>query len=198
MRPTILFCGFLFFAATLFAKGADTPADGLANTTILIIRHAEKPESGWDLAPAGQERARAYTNYFKNLSLDNQPVKISYIFATADSKGSHRPRLTVEPTAQALGLPVDSRFADKDVQGLAKDLRANPHGPVILIAWHHGQIPSLLQALSADPEKVIPNGKWPDDVFGWLIELRYDAHGKLIETHRINENLMPDDAAKGT
>ena len=33
-------------------------------------------------------------------------------------------------------------------------------------------------------------------VFGWVIELRYDANGRLAETRRINENLLPDDSDK--
>jgi hypothetical protein len=53
-----------------------------------------------------------------------------------------------------------------------------------------------LGALGADPKQVIPNGKWPQEVFGWVIQLRYDADGRLAEAKRINENLMPDDSVK--
>ena len=52
---------------------------------------------------------------------------------------------------------------------------------------------ALLRALGADPNQVIPKSKWPDDVFGWLIQLRYDSAGNLIEAKRINEHLLPDD-----
>ena len=120
-------------------------------------------------------------------------MKINYIFAAADSKESHRPRLTIAPTSQALGLAIDSRFKDKNFQGLANEIRAQPHGRIILIAWHHGEIPSLVHALGGDPATVIPKAKWPEDVFGWVIELRYDACGRLVETKRINEKLLPDD-----
>lgn len=173
---------------------ADATATGPTNAVILIIRHAEKPASGFGLTPEGEARARAYVDYFKKFTVGGQALKLDHIFAAADSKGSHRPRLTVEPTAQALGLVVDSRFSDKDSQGQADEIRSKPPGQAILIAWHHGQIPNLLRALGADPGKVIPNAKWPDDVFGWVIELRYDAAGHLVETKRINEHLLPDDA----
>ena len=33
---------------------------GLADTVVLIIRHAEKPASGFGLTPEGEARARAY------------------------------------------------------------------------------------------------------------------------------------------
>ena len=101
---------------------------GLKNTIILVIRHAEKPDSGYELSPAGVARAQPYVNYFKNYTVDGQPLKIDAIFAAADSKNSHRPRLTVTPTAQALGLPIDSSVKDKDFQKLADELKAAPHG----------------------------------------------------------------------
>ena len=53
-----------------------------------------------------------------------------------------------------------------------------------------------MRALGADPETIIPKAKWPEDVFGWVIELCYDGDGRLVETKRINEKLMPDDLSK--
>lgn len=183
-------------ANSVFAKDEVKGSAALANTVILIIRHAEKPDAGSGLSAAGQERARAYVGYFKNFQIDGHASPPDCLFATADSRESSRPRLTLEPTSHALGLPIDSRFKDKNYQKLADELRARPHGKVILIAWHHGEIPNLIEALGVDPGKVIPNDKWPGDVFGWLIELRYDADGRLFDAKRINENLMPDDSNK--
>jgi broad specificity phosphatase PhoE len=198
MKFKLLLCGLLALAipATIFAKPYAAKSSALQNTIILIIRHAEKPDAGSGLSADGEARAKAYVNYFKNFTLDGQPLKINYIFAAADSKASHRPRLTIEPTSQAFGLAIDSRFKDKNFQELAAEIRGRPHGRTILISWHHGEIPGLLRALGADPNQVIPNAKWPEHVFGWLIELRYDADGQLIETRRINENLLPDDSNK--
>ena len=162
----------------------------------MVIRHAEKPDAGSGLSAAGEARAAAYVNYFKNFKVEGQPLKLDCLFAAADSKASHRPRLTIEPTSKALGLDINSRFKAGDFQGLADEIRSQPHGQAILIAWHHGKIPSLLRALGADPDQVIPKGKWPDDVFGWLIQLRYDSDGHLMEAKRINEKLMPDDSSE--
>src|SRR5579863_1551999 len=81
--------------------------DGLRDTTVLIVRHAEKPESGFGLTPAGEERARAYVHYFQNLKIDSQSVKLDALFATADSKNSHRPRLTLTPLSETLHLPLN-------------------------------------------------------------------------------------------
>jgi hypothetical protein len=196
MKLKLFFCGLLVLAVStaIFAAPDAVPSSPLKNAVILIIRHAEKPDEGSGLIADGEARARAYVNYFKNFSVNGQPLKLTWLFVAADSKKSQRPRLTIEPTSEALGLPMDSRFKDKNFQGLADEIQSQPHGTGILIVWHHEKIPDLLQALGADPGKVIPNSKWPEDVFGWLIELRYDEKGQLSEIKRINEKLMPDDS----
>ena len=199
MKPKLLVCGLLALAipTAIFAKPPqDEKASALKNAVILVIRHAEKPDSGHGLSAAGEARARAYVNYFENFTIDGQPLKLDHLFATTDSSSSHRPVLTVEPTAKALGLAIDSRFNDNQFSDLARELQSRPAGTNMLICWHHGEIPQLLKALGADPKKLLPKGKWPDAEFDWLIELRYDENGRLIESQRINENLTPADAVK--
>lgn len=180
------------FAGFCFAEPGSKP---LQDAVILIIRHAEKPESGQDLSPEGVKRAEAYVDYFKNFQVDSKPLKLDYLFAAADSKSSHRPRLTLTPLSQALKMPLDTHFKDKDFQSLANDIQSTSHGKHILICWHHGAIPDLVHALGADPRQLIPASKWPGSVFGWVLELRYDHDGRLIigDCRRINEHLMPDD-----
>jgi len=195
MKTTLL-CGLMM--SMIFANVLAGPAVPLSNAVILIIRHAEKPDAGLGLSADGEKRANTYTNYFKNFTVDGQPLKIDYLFAAADSKESSRSRLTLEPLAKTLGLTLDTRFKNKDYPLLADELRTKPHGHAVLIAWHQGNIPELTQALGADPAKVFPKGNWQDDVYGWVIQLRYDADGKLIDAKRINEKLMPDDDNKHT
>ena len=190
MKFNLWFWAFLLTVTPVFAGDSS----GLKDTTVLIIRHAEKPDKGYDLTPAGYQRAKAYVHYFQNFTVDGKPITLDHLFAAADSNGSHRPRLTLEPLSNATGLPIDQRFEAKQYQKLADELRAKPHGAHILICWHHGDIPELLQALGASPEKLLPHGKWPDDVFGWMIQLHYDDEGQLVKAKCINENLMPGDA----
>jgi len=184
-------------AAPVAIPPGDQPCVALKNATILIIRHAEKPDSGPELNPAGLERARAYPGFFAGFKIDGQPLRLDHIFCTADSAGSHRPRSTVEPLSQALKLPLDNRFKSKDAASLDGEIRTHDHGKNLLICWHHGQIPEVLAGLGANPEYLLPNGKWPEDVFGWLIELRFDDQGRLQSAQRVNEKLMPDDQATG-
>lgn len=155
-------------------------ASSLANTIVLILRHAEKPEDGPGLAPLGEKRAAAYAGYFQNLTLDGRALRPQTLIATADSKESRRPGLTLKPLAMALGLPLDQRFKDKDYAGLVQALRDEPHGAVVLIAWHHGKLDKMLAAFGADPQSLLPGGKWPEDVYDWLFVLPFDAQGRLI------------------
>lgn len=181
---------------TAFMPSDAKEAPGLKNAVVFIIRHAEKPDTGFDLSPAGHQRADAYPGYFKSFTLDAKPLKLEHVFATADSKNSQRPRLTVEPLGKALGLDVDARFANKKFQDMVDEIQAKDHGKRLLICWHHGQIPELVRALGADPDKLLPGGKWPNEVFDWMLELRYDENGRLIpaETKIVHENLMPGDS----
>lgn len=201
MKFKLLFLGLLALATpvTSFAEtahyGASIP---LKDVVILIIRHAEAPERGDRLSSAGEARAKAYVPYFKTFTIGGQPLKLDYLFAAKDSAASIRPRLTLEPTADALGLQIDARFKNKHVLQLADEIRSRSHGADILICWHHGEIPRLLSALGADPKTLIPNGKWPNNVFDWVIELRYDADGTLFESRRIDEHMSFDDSAKRT
>jgi len=175
---------------------ADSPI--LKNAVILIIRHGEKPPSGYVLSPEGQERARLYVNYFKNFKVDSKPLQLDYLFAGADAPNSHRPRLTITPLSKALGISIDTRFQNLQFTELVHEIQTKPHGKNILICWRHGEIPNLLTAFGVDPEKYIPNAKWPEDVFGWLFQLRYDESGRLFDVQRIDENLLPDDSNKDT
>jgi hypothetical protein len=59
----------------------------------------------------------------------------------------------------------------------------------IVICWRHSRIPKLLRMLGADSNRLLPKGKWPGDVFGWLVLLRYDDKGRLFESRVIKENL---------
>jgi hypothetical protein len=200
MKSKLLFCGLLALAipATIIAGSARSgKSNALKNTVILVIRHAEKPDSGNGLSSKGKARAEAYVDYFKNFSIDGQPLKLDYMFAAADSKESHRSSLTLKPAAKALGLAIDSRFKSRDFQVLADEIHSKPHGKAILISWHHNDIPPLLSALGADPSAVFPRGNWPDDVFNWLIQLRYDQNGQLAEAKRIKEDLSLDNKTSG-
>jgi hypothetical protein len=155
-------------------------ATRLANATVLIIRHAEKPANGSGLSPAGEARAKAYAKYFRRFTLDGAPVRIDTLIATADSDESRRERLTLEPLSHVIGLPIQQPFDDGAVKELVGWLAHGRPDRDILIAWHHGKVPKLLAALGLDPSTILPGSRWPSDVYDWLVMLRFDRNGNVM------------------
>lgn len=184
----------LVIASLSTSLHAETPADRtsaqdhLAGNTVLIVRHAEKPPLGRELTPTGQARANAYIHYFEPFHDGVLNLRINALYAGADSADSIRPRLTLEPLSHASGLPLDSSVSTKDPDALVALLRTSAHGNHPLVAWRHGSIPALLTAFGASPD-LIPGGKWPNDVYDWVIVLNFDASGHLHSSRLVHETL---------
>jgi hypothetical protein len=198
MKRRILaaFIAFALCSTAAGAKHSDGSGAGLADATILIVRHAEKPDTGPGLTPAGQARAQACVAFFENFNLDGTRVRPDYLIAAADSSSSVRPRLTIEPLSQALHLKIHQHYKDRQFAELASELESYPHGKIILISWHHGEIPALINALGVNPTSVLPAPKWPPSVFGWVVVVQYDHDGRPSHEELVRENLMPDDAGQ--
>ena len=154
----------------------------LAHSTVLLIRHAEKPTSKHDtgLAPMGVARAQGYAAYFPALPLSGSG-KPDYLFASHESGKSDRPHLTLQPLADRLGLKVHTHYADDKDAELAHHLRHESEydGKNVVVCWHHGRIFDLATKLlhgSASPDPDWPT-KWPGEVFGWLLWMSFDADG---------------------
>ena len=142
---------------------------------ILIIRHAEKPDNPdeSDLTPRGYARAAALVQFFAASF-----ATPDYLFATQASKHSNRPVETLTPLATALHMTLDFKTADADYLSLAQDILTNPQyaGKMIVICWHHGNIPELAKALGiADPLKA-----WPDAVFDRVWRIQYTDSGPTL------------------
>jgi|HubBroStandDraft_3_1064219.scaffolds.fasta_scaffold549285_1 hypothetical protein len=91
-----------------------------------------------------------------------------FLFATQVSKNSNRPVETITPLSAALNLTYDDKHADADYAKVASDILTDSKyaGKVVLVCWHHGNIPNLATALGVtDPPA------WPGSVFDrvWVI-----------------------------
>ena len=139
--------------------------------------------------PAGEARARLYAKYFQPFQEESLSIQVDGLYAGADSKNSFRPRLTLEPLSKSSGMSLHSSIGTKDSELLVQSLKTEPHGQHPLIAWRHGEIPTLLRAFGASPEKLLPNGQWPDDVFDWVVVLNMDPDGKLTSAKLIHQSL---------
>lgn len=177
---------------------ADHPEQsGLRNATVLIIRHAEKPDVGSVLNARGEQRAAAYVDYFNPLKLNGEALTPERLIAAGDSPESSRSRLTLTPLAARLNLPVEQPYINGDIHKLVKLLRQGNQAKTVLIAWHHGKINKLIAAFGGNSTALIGREKWPDEVYDWVIVLRFDEKGRLIpsQSENVQQHLLPGDGA---
>lgn len=169
---------------------------GPKQAVVLIIRHADKADDGPGLSEQGTTRAQKYAEFFQSMKINDAPLKLDAIYAAADSKASMRPRLTVEPLAAALKLPVNTTFANRRPQELANALKQLRAGQQSLVCWHHGNMPALLEALGVNPDMLLRKGKWQEPVYNWVLQLTFDKDGKLIPGgfKKLNGPSFPSDA----
>ena len=142
----------------------------MTNARILLMRHAEKTGDPTDphLSQDGYARADRLADYIP--ATFGQP---QFIIASSISKGSVRSIETMKPLSDRFGVPTDATHAAQDYGALASQLLSDPRyaGTLIVISWHHANIPSLAQALGAKP------GSYPDpwdpQVFNLILDLTY-------------------------
>jgi hypothetical protein len=176
----------LAFAASAFAAPAQ----------IIIFRHGEKPDTGNELDPQGQQRAQALVNFFENDPAVTQYGAPAAIYAMAPSSddGSVRPIQTVTPLAQNLGLPINKNFTKDQGPAVVKDILGNKKydGKMVLVCWEHKAIPGLAQDFGYDSAPA----KWKGSDFYsvWIFNLD-TATGKVTSFKIISEHVMPGDPA---
>ena len=180
--------GFLAAMLLLLSLGAvSAPATAADRETIVFMRHGEKPPEGLgQLDCQGLNRALALP-----WVLISRYGKAEFVFApnpTQEVKdhGQHynyvRPLATIEPTAIALGRPVDTRFGFRDTGALAHDLMAKRHhNALVFVAWEHVKLVEAVRTLVAqgggDPA-IVP--EWPDSDFDSLYILTFTRDGDRI------------------
>ena len=191
--PSFRTIEFVCAAALVFFAGTKTthaaPLDGKVSTSpkgtvVLLIRHAEKPDKGTGLSPAGEEHARAYVPFFSDYRFGVRHLTVDALFAAADSDGSARPRLTLTPVSQALKKPINADFIGKKYDDLAHQLLTSEFsGKTVVICWKHGEIMQLAAALGVNPASLPAKAHWPltwpEDQFGWVLQIVYDDSGNL-------------------
>ncbi|CAK3844970.1 Hypothetical predicted protein [Lecanosticta acicola] len=117
----------------------------LADPTVYLIRHGEKPDSGNGLSAQGMQRAQCLRNVFGASS----GYDIEYIMAQdykSDGK-RERPYDTVTPLAQDLGLSIDHHCDRDDPQCVQTTVDNYSGSGNILICWEHAALTDIVQAL---------------------------------------------------
>jgi len=169
----------LLSLAVLGGSASIASAAATGAQTIVFMRHGEKPEAGLgQLNCQGFNRALALPSVLTKLF-----GKPAAIFAPNPSQRKRddgisydyiRPLATIEPTAIALGMPVDTRFGYDDIDGLKAELEKPAYaGKLVFVAWEHKQIVKLARQLLSDnggDDDAVP--KWHGEDFDSLYVLR--------------------------
>jgi hypothetical protein len=183
----IALCLRLGFAGLLLAGPAAWAADP-ATQTIVLLRHGEKPPEGLgQLDCQGLNRALALPPV-----LARRFGRPAAIFApnpatrVRDEGGVYdyvRPLATIEPTAIALGMPVDASVGFTDTDGLQRLLgEPHLHNALVFVAWEHlraQQIARSLMARHGGDADAVPS--WRDDDFDSLYIVRIVRTGDRVK-----------------
>ena len=141
---------------------------------ILLMRHAEKTgeKSDYHLSQEGRKRAEKLAEYIPATF-----GKPDFLLAAAPSDNSNRSIETLQPLEAATGVPLQSTYKDKQFGDLAGALLSDAiyAGKLIVICWHHGNLPSLAAALGA-PKGSYPRD-WDDEVFNLILDFSYRTDG---------------------
>jgi len=164
-----------------------------APARVVVMRHAEKPDSGNQLNEQGFKRAEALVGFFKtspDMAKYGAPAAI-YAMAPKGEDGTLRPIQTVTPLAGSLGLSIITAYNKKHVEEMAAEIMANPayEGHTVVISWAHDGIPDVVRALGW----VDAPDKWPGKVFDrvWILDFR---DGKAVSFMDLPEHLLPGDS----
>jgi hypothetical protein len=153
---------------------------GVGTETIVFLRHGEKPARGLgQLSPQGLNRALALSAV-----LPAKYGKPDFLFApdpamtkVADGGPGYyyiRPLATIEPTAIALGMPVQTPFGYAEIDKLEAELSKPKYAQsLVFVAWEHGYgqeaAASLVGQFGGDPAQV---PRWPGADFDSLYVVR--------------------------
>jgi broad specificity phosphatase PhoE len=180
---------------------------GHGPASVTFIRHAEKqlgdvaPRSVTidglldpnSLTPRGWQRAGALIGLFVPRADEAQALlpTPAHLFASKLGPHSHsqRPRETLEPLSERLGVPIDASHVQDDLDGLERSIRqCQGH---VLVAWEHKRIPLIAARLAADPS-LVPT-VWPDDRYDviWVLTAS-PSNGELV-LRQIPELLLHGD-----
>jgi hypothetical protein len=178
---------------------------------IVLIRHAEKPvregEQGVDhlgrpdphsLSVRGWQRAGALVRWLDPCGGAAAALPRPGTLFAARPLAAHpslRPRQTVEPLAEALGLALRLDFSSDAVADAAQAMRAAARHAPVLACWRHDDLPALARALLPSDAALQPiPAHWPDVCFdrAWLLE---PAGADGWTWRALAQQLLPGDAS---
>ena len=165
---------------------------------ILLIRHAEKPdERQGGVSPDGKQNdkdsdSEGWQRAGALICLFASPAGLAtpqFLFASHSS--SNRPRQTLLPLSEKLGIAIEMEYGKGDEDRLAA--RAKDCGGVVLISWQHEYLAAVANAILGD-RKTAPQ-EWPEDRFDvvWMFDL--DTTTRVYRFEQLAQRLLAGDSA---
>ena len=169
--------------------------------TLVLVRHAEKPEAGLGLLTCrGLNRALLLPDFFAanfqrpdQIFAPNPAVKVSEIHGDGRRYDYVRPLLTIGPTAIRLGVPINTQLPFND-PGLLADTLLDPqyHKDTLYVVWEHSNLVAFAEIVLKrfhDPASV---PEWPNSDYDTFYVFRFDwAKGPSLKFEVRSENLGP-------
>lgn len=154
---------------------------------VVIIRHGEKPDSGYNLSCKGYNRSlqipEIITSQFGVPDFTYVP-KISIGKATK----SVRMYQTVVPLAVKYNLLINSKYDENDSFQIATDILEKKG--TVLVVWNSTDIPSIVRRLGIVNNELLWDEADYDSI--WVINFVRVKEGKLRPVFsRANENIKP-------
>ena len=170
-------------------------------TTLLLIRHAEKPDAALgvngvdarghadatELSVAGWQRSGALPRLFSPAQPAEMLPRPDVVFAAASHPRSRRPVRTVELLARVLGLELRQAHGEADLEALVEAIRRCDG--VVLVCWRHETLAALARAF-VDESTPIP--EWDPRRFD-MVWVLTPKEGRWSWRQR-PQLLLPDDS----
>lgn len=171
-----------------------------AQETIIAIRHGEKPPSGLgQLTCKGLNRALALPKVmiprFGKPDAIYAPDPSDEVNDGSNKQYSYvRPLITIEPTAIALGMPVNAQIGFRDIAKLQSELTVPTYADaLIFVAWEHGMLNKFAQQMLrsyGDNPSAVPD--WPnsdyDRIYIFKITRDHDKPKLIFKVEHENLN----------
>ncbi len=156
----------------LALTGLTSPAaadDPESLTTVVLVRHAEKVLGVDDppLTAEGEQRAAKLVHVLGGLEID-----------TIYSTPFKRTWATASPLAKALGQEVvETPYSPTYVEDLARKIRQEHAGDVVVVVAHSNTVPETIRALGVAEAPAIPDDDY-DNLF--VVTFSQDSEPRLL------------------